>query len=52
MGGANYTEGLVEVCVNNEWGNVCNQTWDQHDADVVCRQLGQHTGIFSNDIKQ
>ena len=38
-GGANFTEGLVEICLNNEWGTVCDQMWDATDAAVVCRQL-------------
>ena len=40
MGGANYNEGRVEICLNNEWGTVCDQMWDVTDARVVCRQLG------------
>ena len=40
MGGANKTEGRVEICLSDEWGTVCDQMWDETDARVVCRQLG------------
>ena len=37
--GHNYREGRVEICLNSEWGTVCDQMWDNIDAGVVCRQL-------------
>ena len=33
-------EGRLEICLNNEWGTVCNQMWNDTNAQVVCRQLG------------
>ena len=40
VGGATDNEGRVQVCVNKQWGMVCNNRWSVEDAQVVCRQLG------------
>ncbi len=39
VGGVNFTEGRVEICLSDEWGTVCDQMWDDVDASIVCRQL-------------
>ena len=39
VGGANITLGVVEVCINNAWGTVCNTRFGTNEAKVICQQL-------------
>ena len=40
IGGATIYDGRVEVCVNNQWGALCTDSWDNTDATTICKQLG------------
>ena len=51
VGGSGQYEGRVEVCIANQWGTVCSNSWDSTDATVVCKQLGYaFTNGLDNDL--
>ena len=35
-----HIEGPVEICVNETYGTVCDEGWDDNAAAVVCRSMG------------
>ena len=46
----NSREGLVEICINNAWGTVCDSLFDSLDASVACTQLGGFTSDGKNKL--
>ncbi|XP_063962816.1 deleted in malignant brain tumors 1 protein-like isoform X2 [Lytechinus pictus] len=38
--GQHHYQGRVEIMIDNEWGTICDKSFDIDDASVVCRQVG------------
>ena len=48
INGDTNNEGTIEICVTGVWGTICDDLWDNKEAQVACRQLGfQAEGIVS-----
>ena len=43
-GGNVNNEGRVDICLNNEWGTICDRSWNTNDAKVACGALGFSRG--------
>lgn len=39
-GGTTDGQGRVEICIGEVWGTICDNGWDNTEAQVACRNLG------------
>ena len=46
MGRNINSEGLLQVCTDEEWFNICNEDWTFSSSEVVCRQLGYESKLI------
>ena len=43
-------EGRLEVCVDRQWGTVCDDFWTDEDASVAYKQLGFSQNSMSHTV--
>ncbi|KAJ8946895.1 hypothetical protein NQ318_008251, partial [Aromia moschata] len=44
VGGRGEFEGNVEILHNGSWGAICDDEWDESEAEIICNQLGYLSG--------
>lgn len=49
VGGTTNREGRIEICIDGQWGTICDDGWSSFDARVACRQMG--FAALSNKIE-
>ena len=45
-GGVQPREGRVEICINNQWGTICDDSWDERGVNLVCSALYNEQSEF------
>ena len=43
VGGDGVSYGTVLICIDTIWGLISDSGWDNDDANIVCKQLGQNS---------
>ncbi|KAL5460336.1 hypothetical protein EMCRGX_G033781 [Ephydatia muelleri] len=49
--GDSQYEGRVEMCLGNQWGTLCSESWSSIGAQVVCTQLGYTDNGYAYGLK-
>ena len=42
--------GRIELCVEEIWTSLCDESWDYKDAQVVCRELAYSPYGIINEV--
>ena len=48
--GLSSTGGIVQVCVNQQFGYICADGWDDREANVVCSSQGYQTPYYGTTL--